>query len=78
VNPTFTSRIVELDRRESAHLLALLFEHASALEHVVRHHWVQGDVAMWDNRSTMHYAVRDYDNVERVLHRVTIRGDRPF
>ncbi|MET8159697.1 hypothetical protein ABZT47_25290 [Sphaerisporangium sp. NPDC005289] len=32
---------------------------------------------MWDNRSTSHYANRDYGAAHRVMHRITLRGDRP-
>lgn len=76
VNPTFTSHIVGVRHRESAKLLELLYEHATAPEHVVRWRWHAGDLAFWDNRSTMHYAVHDYDE-HRLMRRVTIRGDRP-
>ena len=77
VNPTFTTGIVELTRPESAALLGFLYEHAIAEEHLVRWHWTVGDIAFWDNRATMHYAVRDYGGVPRVMQRVTLRGDRP-
>jgi taurine dioxygenase len=76
VNPTFTSHIVGLSHRESRAVLDLLYAHATAPERVVRWRWAVGDVAFWDNRSTMHYAVRDYDQ-HRLMRRVTIRGDRP-
>ena len=36
-----------------------------------------GDIAIWDNRATQHYAVADYDNLPRLLHRITIAGDVP-
>jgi len=78
VNPTFTSHIVGMSRRESDALLRLLYEHATSPEYLVRHRWSAGDIAFWDNRSTLHYAVRDYGNDHRLMHRVTIRGDRPF
>jgi len=33
---------------------------------------------MWDNRCTMHYAVRDYDeNMSRYLYRTTAAGEQP-
>jgi taurine dioxygenase len=32
---------------------------------------------MWDNRATMHYGIYDYEGDRRVMHRVTLRGDRP-
>ena len=77
VNPTFTTRIVGLSARESDAILELLYAHATAQEHLVRYHWAEGDVAFWDNRTTLHYAVRDYGDSHRVMQRVTIRGDRP-
>jgi len=78
VNPTFTTRIVELSRRESDALLALLYDHAAQPEHVFRHRWSTGDVVFWDNRSTLHRGVRDFGDAHRVLHRVTLRGDFPI
>jgi taurine dioxygenase len=77
VNPTFTTRIVELSRRESDALLALLYDHAAQPEHVFRHRWSTGDAVFWDNRSTLHRGVRDFGDAHRVLHRVTLRGDVP-
>ena len=43
----------------------------------MRHRWQLGDVAMWDNRATVHYANRDYGTARRVMHRITLRGDEP-
>jgi alpha-ketoglutarate-dependent taurine dioxygenase len=77
VNPTFTSRIVGLSALESRRLLELLYEHATAPENQVRWHWSEGDIAFWDNRSTLHHGVRDYGDAHRLMRRVTIRGDRP-
>ena len=77
VNPGFTSHIVGLSRIESDALLKLLYEHATQPETVMRHRWHPGDVLIWDNRATMHYAVDDYGSTERKMRRVTIRGDRP-
>ncbi|MEY2420944.1 MAG: alkyl sulfatase [Acidimicrobiaceae bacterium] len=78
VNPTFTTHIVGLRKEESRSVLALLYEHATAQEHLVRWRWSEGDIAFWDNRSTLHYPVRDYGDQHRLMHRVTIRGDRPY
>jgi len=74
VNPGFTTHILGMSRIESDGLLRLLYEHATQPEFVLRHHWCAGDVVIWDNRSTMHYAVDDYGVVERRMRRVTIRG----
>lgn len=77
VNPGFTSHIVGVSDAESRHLLDLFYAHITKPEHIVRHRWQAGDVAMWDNRSTAHYANRDYGGARRVMHRVTLRGDEP-
>lgn len=76
VNDTFTREIERLLPAESDALLRLLNQHAVQPEHVVRWRWREGDVAFWDNRSTAHYATADYTE-RRVMHRVTIAGDRP-
>jgi taurine dioxygenase len=78
VNPTFTTHIVELSKAESRSVLGFLYEHSTVPEHLVRWRWSDGDIAFWDNRSTLHYPVRDYGDQHRLMHRVTIRGDRPF
>lgn len=59
---------------ESRPLLDFLYHHATQPDLVYRHHWRPGDVVMWDNRCTMHYAVHDYGDAERSLSRVTISG----
>ncbi|MEW2146299.1 TauD/TfdA family dioxygenase [Micromonospora vinacea] len=77
VNPGFTSHIVGVSEAESRAILDLLYAHLTKPEHLVRHRWRPGDVVMWDNRSTAHYANRDYGGARRVVHRITLRGDRP-
>lgn len=77
VNPGFTTHIVGLSRIESEHLLKLLFEHSAQPELQYRHRWSAGDVLLWDNRATAHYAVDDYGTSERRMRRVTIRGSKP-
>jgi taurine dioxygenase len=77
VNEGWTARIVELTPAESAHLLALLFEHVKSPDFTMRWHWTANDVAFWDNRCVQHYAVPDYSS-ERIMQRVVIAGDRPF
>jgi taurine dioxygenase len=78
VNEGFTTRINELSATESRLVLDLLFTHVNRPDFQVRHRWKANDVAMWDNRSTQHYAVADYLPHRRVMHRATILGDRPF
>ena len=79
VNPHFTASFAGMTEEESAPLLDYLAEHSTCPENVYRHRWAAGDLVIWDNRCTMHYAVRDYDDaVHRKLHRTTASGERPF
>jgi alpha-ketoglutarate-dependent taurine dioxygenase len=77
VNPGFVSHIKDVSDAESRYLLDLFYAHITKPEHIVRHRWSVGDVVMWDNRSTVHYANRDYGDQRRVMHRITLRGDQP-
>jgi taurine dioxygenase len=75
VNYTFTTRIVGLPEDESASLLRLLQDRIKVPEYQVRFRWSPGAIAIWDNRSTQHYAVGDYWPTPRVMERVTVAGD---
>ncbi len=77
VNAGFTSHIKGLSAEESEALLAFLYTHSTKHEYVVRYHWQQGDVGFWDNRVTQHAVVGDYGDQDRVIQRVTLRGDVP-
>jgi alpha-ketoglutarate-dependent taurine dioxygenase/8-oxo-dGTP pyrophosphatase MutT (NUDIX family) len=77
VNPGFTTHLIGMSRTESNHLLALLYEHMARPEVVMRHRWRPGDVLIWDNQATMHYAIDDYDTTPRRMRRVTVRGRAP-
>lgn len=78
VNSTFTKYIKGMGRKEGAALLEMLNDHiATRPEFQVRFKWEPGSVAFWDNRCTQHYAVADYFPQHRLMHRVTIAGDRP-
>jgi len=76
VNECATVRIVELSSAESAGVLSVLFAHIRSPHFTVRWQWSLGDVALWDNRNTQHFAVPDYTE-DRVLQRVEITGERP-
>lgn len=76
VNRLFTARIPQLHDLESTALLAHLHAWSERAELTCRWSWRPGDVALWDNRCTQHYAVNDYDE-PRVMQRVILRGDRP-
>ena len=76
VNANSTTHIDGLSERENAALLPLLVDHVRSPEFQCRFRWEVGSIAFWDNRSAQHYAVPDYHE-RRVMHRVTIGGDRP-
>jgi alpha-ketoglutarate-dependent taurine dioxygenase len=77
VNPTFTAYIEGFPIDHSRAILDMLYHHSIQPERVVRWSWREGDVAVWDNRSTAHYAAADYHE-HRLMYRVTVRGDRPY
>ncbi|MEB0047914.1 MULTISPECIES: TauD/TfdA family dioxygenase [unclassified Pseudomonas] len=73
----FVKRIKGYSHADSAHLFGLLQSHVTRLENTVRWRWKAGDVAIWDNRSTQHYAVDDYGTQDRIVRRVTLKGEVP-
>jgi taurine dioxygenase len=76
-HPETAQCIDGMTREESRPLLDFLYAHSTAPDNLYRHMWETGDVVMWDNRCTMHYAVHDYGNQERVLNRITMEGEAP-
>jgi taurine dioxygenase len=77
VNRLYTYCIDGMTEVESRGLLEFLFEHSSRPDFTYRHQWRLGDVVMWDNRRTSHYAVHDHGESPRVMHRTTVAGDTP-
>ena len=73
----FFKRFVGYNTHDSHHLFEVFQHHITRLENTVRWHWSEGDVAIWDNRATQHYAINDYGDQHRVVRRVTVRGDAP-
>ncbi|MEU8619181.1 TauD/TfdA family dioxygenase [Streptomyces sp. NPDC048623] len=61
----------------ASHLLNYLLSQAAVPEYQVRWRWRPNSVAIWDNRSTQHYAVQDYWPAVRKMERAEIVGDRP-
>ncbi len=78
VNNNFTTRILGMTGDESDVVLRFLLAHVQRPDFQVRYRWTPGSVALWDNRCTQHYAVPDYTGQRRVMHRVTLSGERPF
>ncbi|MBK5340957.1 TauD/TfdA family dioxygenase [Pseudomonas sp. TH49] len=73
----FVKRIKGYSQADSAHLFGLLQSHVIRQENTVRWRWKAGDVAIWDNRSTQHYAIDDYGTQDRIVRRVTLKGEVP-
>ena len=74
VNSGFTTHLEGWNREESLALLTHLFGVGMQAEFQCRLEWRPGTVAMWDNRSTWHYALNDYHGHRRLMHRITIDG----
>ncbi|WP_052083121.1 TauD/TfdA dioxygenase family protein, partial [Rhodococcoides fascians] len=73
----FIKGFIGLPTKESQVLFNLLQDRVTKLENTVRWTWSLGDVAIWDNRATQHYAVADWDDQYRRLERITLAGDVP-
>jgi len=76
VNANSTTRILGLEERESELLLPFLCDHIRSPEFQCRFRWEPHSIAFWDNRSAQHVAVADYHE-RRIMHRVTLQGDKP-
>jgi taurine dioxygenase len=77
VNVGHTTRFKGWTEEESRPLLEYLFAHQVRPELTCRFRWEPGSLAFWDNRCTQHNPVNDYHGFRRVMHRVTLAGDRP-
>jgi len=77
INGGHTVRFKDMTEQESAPLLQFLFQHATRPEFTCRFRWDAGSIALWDNRCTQHNPINDYHGFRRVMHRVTLAGDRP-
>ena len=84
INNDFVTRFEGMTVEESAPLLNYLRRHCLRQEFTCRFRWTAGPLVIWDNRCTQHEAISDYFpdrpevfNARRVMHRVTIAGDRP-
>jgi len=71
-----TRSIKDMTEEESRPLLDYLLAHATRPEFTCRFRWQVGSLAVWDNRQVLHYPVNDYYGYRRVMHRITIQGER--
>ena len=77
ISPAHTVCIQELHSAEGDALLSELFAHQIKTEFQCRVKWDNGDLALWDNRRLLHLPLNDYQGQQRLLHRITLKGDRP-
>jgi taurine dioxygenase len=77
VNVAHTVRFKDMTEEESAPLLDYLFRHQTRHEFTCRFQWRVGSLAFWDNRCTQHNPVNDYHGYRRVMHRITLAGEKP-
>ncbi len=67
--------IIGVGASESSRILDMIFHYTNRPDHQVRLKWEPGTIAMWDNRATQHYAVADFSQYRRVMHRVAVARD---
>ncbi len=77
LNPIYTTRFDGLTEEESRPFLEQIYKHATRPDFSMRHKWRRGDVVIWDNRMTLHYATNDYAGSRRLLYRTTFRRAPP-
>jgi taurine dioxygenase len=77
VNSAHTIGFEGLTKEESAPLLHHLFRHQVRPDFTCRFRWRPGSIALWDNRCAQHNAINDYQGHRRLMHRITLAGDRP-
>ncbi|HTQ15715.1 MAG TPA: TauD/TfdA family dioxygenase [Rhizomicrobium sp.] len=77
VNPVYTTRIAGWTNAESQGLLSHLYRHAVNENFTWRLRWARGTLAIWDNRSTQHFAMNDYHGQRREMVRTSVKGTAP-
>jgi taurine dioxygenase len=77
LNRTTGSRLIGLTARENELLLPFLFDHVRSPEFQCRIRWELDCIVFWDNRCTQHCGVPDFGE-RRIMHRVTVGGDKPY
>ena len=75
VSESFTTHILDEEPARGSEILSFLFRHYERPEFQCRFRWQSDSIALWDNRSTLHYAVADYWPAKRLMHRLTIETD---
>jgi alpha-ketoglutarate-dependent sulfate ester dioxygenase len=73
----FARTVLGYSPQASRDLIRILQEYVTKPEQTVRWRWREGDLAIWDNRATQHYAIFDYGTAHRRGERVTVAGPAP-
>lgn len=76
-NRAYVRDVIGVDSADAQHTLSWLHNHTTDARFTCRHRWSNGDLLIWDNRATQHYALNDYAGFRRELHRTTVAGSRP-
>jgi alpha-ketoglutarate-dependent sulfate ester dioxygenase len=74
----FARTVVGFSPQASRDLIRILQEYVTRPEQTLRWRWRAGDLAIWDNRATQHYAIFDYGDAHRRGERVTVAGPVPI
>jgi taurine dioxygenase len=77
VNRGWSKTVCGVGAIESRHLLDMLFEHSEQPRFTVRWQWTPGDLAIWDERATQHFAIGDHYPAHRRMRRCTVEVDAP-
>jgi taurine dioxygenase len=78
VNFGHTTHFKDMTEAESTPILNYLFKHQTRPEFTCQLHWEVGTLAFWENRITQHNPINDYHGYRRLLHRITLAGEKPF
>ena len=78
INQVYSIAVEGMNEKDSNELLTFLFLHMDQDKYIYKHKWQENMLVMWDNRSVNHCAQGGYQGYQRLLHRTTLAGDRPF
>ncbi len=77
VNSGHTMYFEGMTTKESKPLLEFLFQYQVQEAFTCRVRWFPGTLVIWDNRSTQHLPLNDYQGYRREMHRITLKGEIP-
>jgi len=76
INESYCERISQLTAIESDAMIRMLCQHSTRPDFMMRHKFAPGDLVIWDNLATQHFACSDYYPERRVIHRASVEGDQ--